>query len=181
MSHHPLNSLPPKKSPLRSFSMGMMSLLSAFVLLAVVPYVSSSWFNSKDNQAEAIWHIDEATGCAAGYTAWPNSVAKNDDNPWNLSMFDIGPDGYVSYMNVNGLYAPTNRESMMDINGDALPDYVFSYKDWGVGNVVYLNGFRVSPFPSYSVDCVYLNTGNGWQKGYQCVYANGRYYGDCSV
>jgi hypothetical protein len=163
------------------FSSILTSVVLAFLLVAVVPYISYTWFGSKENQAQAIWHLEESTGCAEGYLDWPSSMSKDDDDPWNLSMLTHQTD---YYHDIAGFFIPTTFEQMMDINGDGLPDYVLSYKAPQVSNV-FISGTIVATVQGYSVDCVYLNTGKGWEKSYQCVqrYLGGgypQYFGDCA-
>ncbi|HMQ01736.1 MAG TPA: VCBS repeat-containing protein [Candidatus Doudnabacteria bacterium] len=100
--------------------------------------------------------------CLTAYQAWSGgSSVYNGDSPYS------------------SLFMPsTNGGIFTDINGDGLPDYVYTYYNKISSN--YTNS-----------GCVYLNTGNGWEKVFACwskVEIHGttgniisqRYIGDCA-
>ena len=75
--------------------------------------------------------------------------------------------------------SPTN--SFQDVNGDNLPDYIYTYNTINGGSNLYQN----------YMGCVYLNNGAGWDKVYQCYavtettvdtgeITEAKYYGDCA-
>lgn len=104
------------------------------------------------------------------YGSTPSSTF-NGNSPYNLS-FVIGLTGGSG--GLNGFY---------DINGDNLPDYVYSNST----SFTEPTNMAIANFQG----CVYLNNGNGWTETYRCkAYTkksmdNGQiitaqYYGDCA-
>lgn len=98
------------------------------------------------------------------------STTYNSNSPYNLS-FVIGDASSSSPQGLNGFY---------DINGDNLPDYVYSLSYTGSGGNVVESNFE---------GCVYLNNGNGWTRAFRCkahtYIENGQittaqYWGDCA-
>lgn len=99
-----------------------------------------------------------------------SSTTYNANSPYNLS-FVIGNANNTSPQGLNGFY---------DINGDNLPDYVYSHSYTGSGGNVVESNFE---------GCVYLNNGNGWTRVFRCKantyiengqITNAQYWGDCA-
>lgn len=97
----------------------------------------------------------------------------NPGGEYNLS-FMYGTPNSTLPGGLNGFY---------DINGDNLPDYVYSRSYTIEGNPYILE--------SHFEGCVYLHNGNGWTKAYACIGTNqvdrsngdilmAQYYGDCA-
>ncbi len=72
--------------------------------------------------------------------------------------------------------------TLQDINGDNLPDYLYSYSRGNVVNNIAENSHY---------GCIYLNNGAGWTKAYRCFattrkdletgnITNSEYRGDCA-
>lgn len=96
------------------------------------------------------------------FTTSPSSVF-NPNNAYNLS------------------FTQGSTNMFQDINGDNLPDYVFSSGS--------IDGGTTALWQHSA--CVFLNNGNGWTKAYECyavTHVNrdtgeitiGQYYGDCA-
>jgi hypothetical protein len=77
------------------------------------------------------------------------------------------------------------QNGMLDVNGDNLPDYVYSNSDTSI---------IASPYTGLQnifTGCVYLNNGSGWDKAFQCYsrtvtdiktgeIVSGEFKGDCA-
>jgi hypothetical protein len=161
------------------FSSILTSVVLAFLLVAVVPYIAVIWWDASNYETQAVWRPEPDTGCGAGYKDWDNSsLVYNDTHQWSTIFIPIlsGSDKYPE---------PKVVEQFADINSDGLPDYVFSFRSGRVndpGNMQTVN--------AYSQDCVYLNTGTGWEPAYRCVMEGIshlaqahelKYYGDCAA
>lgn len=112
-------------------------------------------------------HADCVSDLVYGTT--PSSTF-NPNNQYVLS-FVSGPGGTEG--GLNGFY---------DINGDNLPDYIYT------SNQTFDEGSNV--INSTFISCVYLNNGTGWTEEYRCrantrinkqtgTTVSGEYYGDC--
>ena len=112
-------------------------------------------------------HADCVSDLVYGTT--PSSTF-NPSNQYVLS-FVYGPGG--TEPGLNGFY---------DINGDNLPDYIYT------SNQTFDEGSNV--INSTFISCVYLNNGTGWTEEYRCkantrinkqtgTTVSGQYYGDC--
>ncbi len=123
---------------------------------------------------------DDHQGCFHDYTIWDSSYNYDPDGKdWNFKFMtnntqsNIPSVGYVDLQPVNFL------QQFLDLNGDGLPDYIYS-----------LHGKNQGPqggAGEYVIrDCIALNTGSGFDIAYKCVYdldANGttrKYHGDCA-
>lgn len=93
---------------------------------------------------------------------------------------------YVAPTTFNTSFLSTADErpfvSLQDINGDNLPDFVYTYN---------LDAAGSTQLTSQYYACVYLNTGSNWQKAYVCfaqttidiqtgAVVDARYRGDCA-
>lgn len=100
------------------------------------------------------------------------------------TVYEPNPDFDVSFLGTDYTNQNSARSFFQDINGDNLPDYIFS------------NGVA-SGGPNYEVtsvnhtSCVYLNDGSGFVKAYECLaytivntetgnVVTARYSGDCA-
>jgi len=120
--------------------------------------------------------------CLDDYATWPHSRIFNEEALWSPEFFPTEvwvdrhgdpsrPDPYFNNPD-------PRREWMMDLNGDGLLDYIYVYH-------ASANSRRNMR------ECVYLNTGKGWEPVYRChgTVAHhpiegryvGDYYGDCAL
>jgi hypothetical protein len=101
-----------------------------------------------------------------------SSTTRASNTPWDLQFMTFPDEGIQQFI---------------DLNGDGLPDYINSYKEFRNNYNSVLNGAIYSAYIEES-SCVYLNDGAGWDIAYQCITAssivnNARiltYYGDCA-
>lgn len=117
--------------------------------------------------------------CLDNWENWPNSAQLNTNAQWSLVNFPMAPlgwwydadyEGRVGYYNVDRV-----NNQFVDINGDGLQDYVYSYREVNYQSRI-----------NFMEDCVMLNTGSGWDVAYQCRIApdnngNVHYWGDCAL
>ena len=107
----------------------------------------------------------ERRSCVDNYTVWPTSNTKKANVDWNLEFIP-----FENYYDQGG----KRREQFLDLNGDGVLDYLYAHK---YNNSAY----------SIAEECVYLGTGSGWNKAYECRSQERRYssepvtyYGDCA-
>lgn len=80
------------------------------------------------------------------YYMLPRSNVYNGNSTWaNAAMGGAGSGPYL--------------QTLQDINGDNLPDYVFAMNQTFAGT---------NELGSQHFGCVYLNNGSGWTKAYEC-------------
>ena len=120
---------------------------------------------SKVSEVEA---YDSALGvrCFDNYQSWKSSTNFKTDTPWSTIFMATDPINptFGSYNSNDRSYGKYHYfDFKTDVNGDGLPDYVYAYYH-----------------DSFSKDCVYLSNGQGWVPAYRCVYANGKFHGDCA-
>ena len=119
----------------------------------------------------------EENGFPTGNTNIPHLNCKDQVNYSALPTSDV--------YNTNALYSHTfmsDGPSTLDVNGDNLPDYMFTDTERTISDTLYT---------SISIGCTYLNNGQGWDRAYIC-YARTRsdmtngtvleaeYRGDCA-
>lgn len=103
------------------------------------------------------------------YYLSPRSATFNGNNPYNTAFMGGATNG-----------PPISV--LQDINGDNLPDYLYSLNSASGGS---------TQLTSVHFACVYLNNGNGWTKAYECYAATAtdiqtgnvvsqEYSGDCA-
>lgn len=88
-----------------------------------------------------------ASYCLVNLNHWQggSSIYRSDAPYNNLFMNTDGVGGYSS--------------QMIDVNGDGLQDYIYSFSR---------SGGSTSYFEVNTQGCVYLNTGSGWTKVFEC-------------
>ncbi|MCF7830824.1 hypothetical protein K9M41_02420 [Candidatus Gracilibacteria bacterium] len=105
--------------------------------------------------------------CVDNYESWPNSHEFNAEHIWSLDMIPSsnGTDHTV--------------KQLIDLNGDGIPDFFYSYKKKGL--------FQDDQNFNYGNSCILIGTGKGWNLEYRCVMEYDRdeeqatYYGDCAL
>lgn len=157
---------------LSRYSLAVYSVVTtiAFLLVAVVPYVQVNWYQDKNHVAmAALPDPGLSPGCINVFDNDVYSLIYKPNSQWGTQfMMPSASNGSSSST------SPINQ--LIDLNGDGLPDYIYSSHNAGATIIQ---------------DCVYLNTGTGWQKAYVCkVYYvwvpqlgtnQYRYYGDCAA
>lgn len=114
--------------------------------------------------------------CLDNYTTWKKSSTYKANAKWNLDFIPrVNYEGSDSH--------PTDfwKEQFVDLNGDSLPDYTYTFKLYNATS------------SNYTMDgmCVLLNNGAGFDNAYKCKAdhewdntANAwkkTYYGDCAA
>ncbi|MBI5414700.1 hypothetical protein HZA38_04260 [Candidatus Peregrinibacteria bacterium] len=106
----------------------------------------------------------ELFGCTLN-SGWPSSANLKTDAPWSTLAFPI--------LTTDSSYQPP-AEQFLDVNGDGLADYM--HRKHTINQTQY-----------HVEDCVYINTGSGWDVAFRCQGSydfstpdNTRWYGDCA-
>ncbi len=92
-------------------------------------------------------NYDEGVTCLRGYETWPTSDTRKTDADWS-------PYEFVAHSST----IPALGSRLIDLNGDGLLDYLYSY------NTDY--SYTLSGVPHYFTSessCVMINTGKGWE------------------
>ncbi len=107
-----------------------------------------------------------APACYDNYQSWNSSTTIKTDSDWST----IFMPPYVNTGSSNKYYNNFER----DINGDGLPDYIFTY-----------HYYQSTGSWNQMADCVYLSNGHGWDLAYRCVNtrvsSTVTYYGNCAA
>lgn len=162
-----------------TFCLGLLALVFGFINFSLA---------NQGNQNQIIDHENNGGGavvagfnqdaqnpnCLDNFQSWPNSDRFTTSSQWSLAGLPVPPVGW------HGVEGYFNRDRVMsqflDINGDGLQDYIYSFRYPEVNNNLKMNVLS---------DCVMLNTGSGWNPVYKCqvTYENGaaHYYGDCAL
>lgn len=105
--------------------------------------------------------------CYDNYQSWNSSTTYKTDADWSIWFTS-------SAFPTSGFSKITNNFER-DINGDGLPDYMYSYHYYNsTGSWNLMN------------DCVFLSNGHGWDLAYRCVTNKSgsnpvTYYGNCAA
>ncbi|MCX6784417.1 MAG: hypothetical protein NTV81_00580 [Candidatus Komeilibacteria bacterium] len=117
--------------------------------------------------------------CTDNWRSWQNSDEFNPNAEWNLAKLPVPPVGWMNRDDDNyHTYFARDRvvSQFMDINGDGLQDYLYSFRLTDTPNNLKVNLMS---------DCVLLNTGHGWNVAYKCQTTTEggslRYFGDCAL
>lgn len=152
--------------------MKVLSFRSRFLKAGFV--VSLLCFLFSFSQTALAAYPNDEVGCFYNYQSWTSSSTYDNTNNWDLKFipsisFERAPN-YPEYAeDTKANYI----EQFLDINGDGLVDYLYSFHGREYDNKTYW-AIR---------DCVMLNTGTGWEVVHKCVgnYDSGyTYYGDCA-
>lgn len=145
-----------------------MSLITSFIrrfVTYLAPVCMIVVFSAAINGTPSAFALLNSAVCLEPHQGWTNSTTLRTDAPWSLHFI---PGGKYYFMD-NGMVPGTKPkifEQFTDLNGDGMADFVFSFHQQASSPAVR--------------NCVYLNTGAGWQNVYKCVKMDGRYYGDCA-
>ena len=90
--------------------------------------------------------------CLSNLQHWEGgSNTYNPNTPYNTVFFNNTANGrYSSYL--------------QDINGDNLPDYIYSFSD--------TSNAGTNLYGTDTQGCVFLNNGTGWTKVFECITAS---------
>lgn len=155
----------------------MSTLLKSRLFLFALPILgiavifgTSFLFVPPPEEAQAVYvhqNVPNPT-CFDNYESWTSSDTFKADAPWSTAFMATHPmnpnSGNTSYGDY--YYFDFNT----DLNGDGLPDYIYAYHN-------YSSSYNIN----YTIDCVYLSNGQGWDLAYRCIVkSDGTFYGDCA-
>lgn len=140
------------------------TLLGALVLIVLGSVLSQHFsFAQQGGEVSAPQNFnpsEEFPTCLDNYTTLPSSTTPRQGQDWELAFMPT----------MGSADQNRKRELFIDVNGDGLLDYLFTDRA------------NTPPFKTYQ-DCLYLNTGAGWEPAYRCYYnsnISNLYYGDCA-
>lgn len=110
----------------------------------------------------ANWGVKNPT-CLDNYGTWKKSNVYTNKAKWNVDF--IPHTGVTSNTSTQ-----PSKDSFVELNGDGLPDYIYTER-------------TNTPYNStkYGGSCVYLNNGSGFDLAYKCYAGTSSdYYGDCA-
>ena len=148
-----------------TFNLG--SFLSALVVLAIF-VLGGMYFQKQPTELEKVFAFGASgvssygQSCFKDYYNWNSSTTYDGNHDWNLDLVPVASTCAYSSC------TPNVFQTLQDVNGDGLADFVFSYS-------------KASNAGSEDIyNCVGLNTGSGWNIVYKCVQRSGLFYGDCA-
>ena len=113
-----------------SFSLAFMLVVGA---VFAVPHVFDFFNGNGSLEAEAygdVWASPSnkvRPSCIDNYTTWAQqSYTPKTDNDWDLYFMP------ASRFTTNSALQPKVIDQFLDLNGDALPDYLYSFDEEGV-------------------------------------------------